>query len=66
MLFSERLELAKKIDQFIKENNIKPDTFGVVCVLQMWKMLAIPIDRVKPEIATLVENKDKPRHSFFI
>ena len=49
MLFSERLELAKKIDEFIKVNNIKPDTFGIVSVLQIWEMLAIPIKPpVKP------------------
>jgi len=44
MLFSERLDLAKKIDQLIKDNHIKPDILGIICALEMGSMLAIPIE----------------------
>ena len=44
MLFSKRLELAKKIDDYMEEKHIIRSTLGVVSVLQMWKMLAIPIE----------------------
>ena len=35
MIFSDRLKLAQEIDVFIKENNIKPNTLGVICALQI-------------------------------
>jgi len=46
MLFSERRKLAEKVDTYIKEKNINNDTFGVICILEMWGMLANPVENL--------------------
>jgi len=33
MLFSERMELAKRVDKFIEDNNINPTTLGIISIL---------------------------------
>ena len=40
--FSERKRIAKIADEIIKQNNIKNDTFGVVCVLAIMGALKKP------------------------
>lgn len=57
MLFSGRLELAKKIDDYMEEKHIMQSTLGVVSVLQIWEMLAIPIEPpVKPACVQCCKN----------
>jgi len=42
ILFSQRLEIAKKVDEIIKANNIKKDTFGFISALALLGAIKMP------------------------
>lgn len=70
MVFSERRKLAEKVDIYIKEKNINDDTFGVICVLEIWNMLSEPVKKIeftkdKPDFACIFLAKHKGEYSLY-
>lgn len=54
MIFSEKVKLAKRVDEYIEKRNISKTTFGAVCVLDIKGLL---VDEQLVELVThITEN----------
>jgi hypothetical protein len=49
IMFSERIRIAKRVDEVMEKHNIKKDTFGVVCALAIIGALKKPDKIVEKE-----------------